>query len=325
MTGTLSLDDVKAAAARLQGHAFETPLLSFKVLDEAAGRKIWLKPENLQRTGSFKFRGAFNRLSQIPEGERAAGVVACSSGNHAQGVAEAARILGMPAVIVMPEDAPAIKLKRTAEMGARVVTYKRGVEDRIAIAKAICEENGATFVHPYDDRGVIAGQGTIGLEIVRQSAALGLDIAAVAACTGGGGLTSGVALGLEEGLADAVVYTCEPAGFDDYARSLASGRREVNASGSGSVCDAILTESPGELSFEVLTRRKARGLVVSDDEALAAVAFAFRELKLVVEPGGAVALASVLFRKMPAGNGPVVAILSGGNIDPETLARALAV
>ena len=325
MTGTLSLDDVKAAAARLQGHAFETPLLSFKVLDEAAGRKVWLKPENLQRTGSFKFRGAFNRLSQIPEGERAAGVVACSSGNHAQGVAEASRILGMPAVIVMPEDAPAIKLKRTAEMGARVVTYKRGVEDRIAIAKAICEENGATFVHPYDDRGVIAGQGTIGLEIVRQSAALGLDIEAVAACTGGGGLTSGVALGLEEGLPGAVVYTCEPAGFDDYARSLASGRREVNASGSGSVCDAILTESPGELSFEVLTRRKARGLVVSDDEALAAVAFAFRELKLVVEPGGAVALASVLFRKMPAGNGPVVAILSGGNIDPETLVRALAV
>ncbi|MFN4127204.1 threonine/serine dehydratase [Pannonibacter indicus] len=325
MHGTLSLDDVKAAAVRLRGQAFETPLLSFKVLDDAAGRKVWLKPENLQRTGSFKFRGAFNRLSQIPEGERKAGVVACSSGNHAQGVAEAARILGMPAVIVMPEDAPAIKLKRTAEMGARVVTYKRGIEDRIAIAKTICEENGATFVHPYDDRGVIAGQGTIGLEIVRQSAALGLDIEAVAACTGGGGLTSGVALGLEEGLAGAVVYTCEPAGFDDYARSLASGRREVNASGSGSVCDAILTESPGELSFEVLTRRKARGLVVSDDEALAAVAFAFRELKLVVEPGGAVALASVLFGKMPAGNGQVVAILSGGNIDPETLARALAV
>ena len=316
-----TIDDVRAAAARIRAEAVRTPLLPVTL---PSGGMVFVKPENLQRTGSFKFRGAFNRLSMIPADERARGVVACSSGNHAQGVAEAARILGMKATIVMPTDAPAVKTARTRAFGAEVVSYDRATEDRDAIAAAIVAETGATFVHPFNDPGVIAGQGTVGLEIAEDCSAHGLKPDAVLVCCSGGGLAGGVALALEAASPDTAVHTVEPAGFDDYARSLASGTRETNPRMSGSICDALLSPSPGTISLEIGRRRMSPGFSVTDEEALAAVAFAFRELKLVVEPGGAVALAAVLAGKVPVEGRTVVALLSGGNIDDEMMRRALA-
>ncbi|EFO30818.1 threo-3-hydroxyaspartate ammonia-lyase [Roseibium sp. TrichSKD4] len=317
------LDDLKAARERIKGKAVLTPLLRFPVLDEVTGGTILVKPENLQRTGSFKFRGAFNALSQVQSADRPKGVVACSSGNHAQGIAESARLLGMPAIIVMPEDAPIIKLERTQALGAKVVTYDRVHEDRDAIAHKIQQETGAIFVHPYNNPHVIAGQGTIGLELAEQAAALRLKPDVVLACTGGGGLSAGVALGISEGLPRAEFRTVEPVGFDDFKRSLETGRIQANEKVAGSLCDAILTKCPGDIPFSVLKERAGDGLAISDDEALAAVAFAFRELKLVVEPGGAAALAAVLARKIDCANRIVSLVLTGGNIDATVLNRAL--
>jgi threonine dehydratase len=319
-----SYGDIVAARTRIAGEAAVTPLLRSAYLDELTGGTVLLKAENLQRTGSFKFRGAYNRLSLIPEGERSRGVVACSSGNHAQGVAEAARLLGMPATIVMPEDAPAAKLERTRRSGARVVTYRRGEEDRDVIAAAIGAETGATLVHPYNDAGVIAGQGTIGAEVAEQAAAMGLVPDAMLTCAGGGGMTGGIALALETLLPDCELVPVEPEGFDDHGRSLAAGTRVANAREAGSVCDALLAREPGEIGFSITSRRARRGLVVSDAEAMAAVAFAFRELKLVVEPGGAVGLAAVLGGKLPVAGRTIALTLSGGNIDAGMMARALA-
>ncbi|BBE74737.1 threonine ammonia-lyase [Oharaeibacter diazotrophicus] len=321
MTAAPSFADVRAAADRIHAEAVRTPLLPVTL---PSGGLAFVKCENLQRTGSFKFRGAFNRLSMIPPEARAAGVVACSSGNHAQGVAEAARILGMPATIVMPKDAPATKVRRTRGFGAEVVLYDRHTEDREAIANAIAARTGATFVHPFDDAGVIAGQGTIGLEIAEDCAQRGLKPDAVLVCTSGGGLVAGIATALAELSPETAVHTVEPAGFDDYARSLAAGERLRNASLGGSVCDALMSNVPGAISFSVGTRRLSPGVVVTDDEALAAVAFAARELKLVVEPGGAVALAALLSGKVETAGRIVVAVLSGGNVDDAMLARALA-
>ncbi len=319
-----SYGDIVAARTRIAGEAAVTPLLRSAYLDELTGGTVLLKAENLQRTGSFKFRGAYNRLSLIPEGERSRGVVACSSGNHAQGVAEAARLLGMPATIVMPEDAPAAKLERTRRSGARVVTYRRGEEDRDVIAAAIGAETGATLVHPYNDAGVIAGQGTIGAEVAEQAAAMGLVPDAMLTCAGGGGMTGGIALALETLLPDCELVPVEPEGFDDHGRSLVAGTRVANAREAGSVCDALLAREPGEICFSITSRRARRGLVVSDAEAMAAVAFAFRELKLVVEPGGAVGLAAVLGGKLPVAGRTIALTLSGGNIDAGMMARALA-
>ncbi|PTW58719.1 L-threonine ammonia-lyase [Breoghania corrubedonensis] len=314
---------VRAARERIRGHAIVTPLLEFPFLNERTGGRILIKPECLQVTGSFKFRGAFNRLSMIPQGERSRGVVACSSGNHAQGVAEAARLLGMAATIVMPADAPALKMERTARSGATIVRYDREKEDREAIAREIETRTGATFVHPYDDPGVIAGQGTIGLEIAEQAAAMGLAPEAVLVCCSGGGLTAGTALGLEETLPRAMIHPVEPEGFDDYTRSLEAGERLSNTAVGGSVCDALMAPSPGEINFAINLRRGARGLTVSDKEALDAVAFAFQELKLVVEPGGAVALAAALCGRVETRGRTIAVVLSGGNIDTAMLARAL--
>lgn len=316
--------DILDARARIAGEAAVTPLLRSAYLDELTGGRILLKAENLQRTGSFKFRGAFNRLSMIPDAARAAGVVACSSGNHAQGVAEAARILGMPAVIVMPQDAPAAKLERTRRSGAEVVTYDREREDREAIADALAQARGATMVHPHNDPGVIAGQGTLAAELVEQAAAMGLVPEVMLTCAGGGGMSGGVALALERLAPDCAFLPVEPEGFDDYGRSLAAGERVANVRSGGSVCDALLSPMPGELGFEIVRRRARGGLAVSDAEALSAVAFAFRELKLVVEPGGAVCLAAVLTGKLPVRGRTVALTLSGGNLDPDMLARALA-
>jgi threonine dehydratase len=319
-----TIDDVRAAAARIAGHAVVTPLLSNALLDEMTGARVLLKAENLQRTGSFKFRGAYNAIAAMPHAVRQAGIVAVSSGNHAQGVAEAARLFGAASTIVMPADAPASKRARTVRSGGRIVAYDRAREDRDAVAARHIAEHGGALVHPYDDAHVIAGQGTIGLEAAEQCAGLGLAPDQVLVPCGGGGLSSGVGLALRAAYPDLVLTLVEPEGFDDYRRSLAEGRPVSNAASAGSVCDALLAPSPGAIGFALNTANHARALSVSDAEALAAVAFAFRELKLAVEPGGAAGLAALLAGKTNVRGTVVVVVLSGGNIDPPVLARALA-
>ncbi|TCT01003.1 threonine/serine dehydratase [Aquabacter spiritensis] len=315
--------DIDAAAERLRGTAVRTPLLTSPVLDAVTGARVFLKPETLQRTGSFKFRGAYNRLVQIPQELRAAGVVACSSGNHAQGVAAAAKLLGMPAVIVMPTDAPAMKRQRTLDLGAEVVEYDRAKDDRDAIASRIAAERGAIFVPPYDDPHIIAGQGTVGLEIAEDLAALGLLPDVVSANVSGGGLLSGIALAVKARAPHARIVAAEPAGFDDHARSFRSGTRERNDLVVGSFCDALLAPTPGLITFEVTRRLAGEGVVATDDEVAKAVGFAFRELKLVVEPGGAVALAALLNGRLDAEGKVVAIVLSGGNVDPATFEACL--
>lgn len=315
--------DVDAAAVRLKGHAVRTPLLFSHVLSERTGARVFLKPEALQRTGSFKFRGAYNRLVQIEAACRAAGVVAASSGNHAQGVAAAARLLGMPAVIVMPSDAPAMKKARTRAYGAEVVEYDRATGDRDAIALSLATGHGATVVPPYDDPDVIAGQGTVGLEICEDLAALGLAPDLVAAPASGGGLMAGIALAVKARHPGARLVACEPAGFDDHARSFRSGARERNAAATGSFCDALLAPTPGVLTFEITRALVGEAAVASDAEVAAAVAFAFHELKLVLEPGGAVALAALLKGRLGAPGQTVVVVLSGGNVEAATFAACL--
>jgi len=316
--------DIDAAAERLKGVAVRTPLVFSPLLSARTGGRIFLKPETLQRTGSFKFRGAYNRLVQIPEEQRAAGVVACSSGNHAQGVAAAAGLLGMPAVIVMPTDAPAIKRERTIELGAEVVDYDRETDDRDAIAGAIAAERGAIFVPPYDDPRIIAGQGTVGREIMEDLAQLGLSLDIVSANVSGGGLLAGIALAVKARAPNARVIAAEPAGFDDHARSFAEGARVRNPNASGSFCDALLAPTPGAITFEITRALSGEGVSASDAEVARAVAYAFRELKLVVEPGGAVALAALLEGRIDAAGKTVVIVLSGGNMDAATLQACLA-
>ncbi len=314
---------IREAAERLKGRAIRTPLLRSGWLDELTGAKVFLKPECLQLTGSFKFRGAFNAASALPEGVRKAGLVACSSGNHAQGVAEAARLLGVPATIVMPADAPAIKLARTRRSGATIVTYDRENEDRDAIAARIVEESGANFIHPYENPFVIAGQGTCGLEAAEDIIAAGKSLDRVLVCTGGGGLTAGVAIATQEYFPDAQVHSVEPEGFDDHRRSLVAGTRLGNERKGGSACDALLSEMPGALTFSVNAGRLRSGLAVSDSEAFAAMRVAFEEFKLVAEPGGAVALAALLAAGRSFAGETVLCLISGGNVDPAFFAQVL--
>jgi threonine dehydratase len=316
--------DVEAAAKRIAGVAVRTPLINSVVLDAAVGTRVFLKCETLQRTGSFKFRGAYNRISQIPEAKRAAGVVAYSSGNHAQGVAAAAKLLGMRATIVMPSDAPLPKRERTAALGAEVVLYDRETEDRAAIAHQIAKERGATLVPPYDDPMIIAGQGTIGREIVEDLAALGLKPDIVVIGASGGGLAAGISLAIKAAVPGAKLYTAEPEGFDDTARSFKSGRREANAKMSGTICDALMTQTPGEWTFPITSKLIGDGVSASDAEVGRAVAFAYRELKLVVEPGGAIGLAALLAGKVEVKGKVVVAVLSGGNVDTDLFNRLIA-
>ena len=316
--------DVDAAAQRLLGVALRTPLVTSPVLDTLTGARVFLKAETLQRTGSFKFRGAYNRLAAIPLAERAGGVVAFSSGNHAQGVAAAAALLGMPAVIVMPSDAPRPKRERTAALGAEVVLYDRTREDREAIARELARTRHAVLVPPYDDPLIIAGQGTAGREIVEDLADLGLVPDVVAVNASGGGLAAGIALAVKARVPQARLYTAEPEGFDDHARSFRSGRREANAALSGTICDALMARMPGEITFAINRVLVDEGVAASEEEVAAAVAFAFRELKLVVEPGGAVALAALMSGKINIKGKVAVAVLSGGNVDPELFYRLVA-
>ncbi|KCZ51597.1 threonine ammonia-lyase [Hyphomonas pacifica] len=315
-------NDVVAAESRVRGVVRETPVLSHPVLDERAGATVLVKAECLQVTGSFKIRGAMNRLSQIPDSQRTAGVVAFSSGNHAQGIARAARLLGMPALIVMPEDAPQIKVDGVKADGGEVHLYDRNAESREEISARIAAERGAVLVPSYDDPDIIAGQGTAGMEFARQAAAFGGPLDHLVCCAGGGGLTSGIALAMEGLSPNTSIWTAEPEGHDDWARSLASGELCRNAPGTRSICDAILTPSPGEkYTFALGKRLFAGGMVVSDDEVREAMRLAFRYLKIVVEPGGAAALAAVL-RGVPEGmKGKRIGVMAtGGNVDPETYA-----
>ncbi|MCJ8141314.1 threonine/serine dehydratase [Ancylobacter sp. A5.8] len=319
-----TVDDIASAAERLAGVAVHTPLVSSARLDAITGGRVFLKPEPLQRTGSFKFRGAYNRISRIAESERAGGVVACSSGNHAQGVAAAATLMGMRSVIVMPKDAPAMKKARTIAFGGEVVEYDRESEDRDAIAGSIARERGAIYVPPYDDFHIIAGQGTVGYEIAQDLETLDIAPDVVIANTSGGGLISGIALAIKARFPEARVMTAEPAGFDDHARSFRSGGRERNNRVSGSICDALMAATPGELTFEITSRIVGEGVSATDEEVERAVAFAFEELKLVVEPGGAVALAAVLAGRVDLRGKVAAVVLSGGNVDAAVFNRCLA-
>ena len=318
-----TIDDIRAAAARIAPYAVVTPLLVSPALDSRAGGRVLLKAEVLQHTGSFKLRGALNRLLQLSEEQRNRGVVAYSSGNHAQGVAYSAALLGMRSVIVMPKDAPALKIERTRDFGGEVVLYDRYTEDRVAIGGAIADEHGLTVVPPFEDPYVVTGQGTLALEALEQAHAMGYTPDTLLVCCGGGGLTAGCALAAEAISPTTVVHPCEPAEFDDMARSLATGTRVANAPGKRSICDAIVTDIPGEFTFSINQPRVGRGLTVTDDQVLAAIAFAVRELKIVVEPGGAAALAALLSGQLETRGRTTMVVATGGNIDPAILAQAI--
>jgi threonine dehydratase len=315
---------INAAATRLAGRARLTPLLSSPFLDDIAGRRVWVKAECLQHTGSFKFRGGWSAVSALPPEQRKRGVIAFSSGNHAQGVALAAKLHGIPAVIIMPADAPRMKIENTRALGADAVLYNRATDDRDALGAHHASARGLTLIKPYDDHQVIAGQGTTGLEIAAQAATEGITQADVLVCCGGGGLTSGIALALEASAPGLRARPCEPAGFDDVTRSLASGTIQRNAALTGSICDAIITPQPGDITYPILKRLCGPGLVVTDAEAMQAVALAFARLKIVLEPGGAVALAAALFRADQTQGDAVIAVATGGNVDPDIFAQCLA-
>ena len=319
----VSSADIDAAAKVIAPFAVRTPLLSPPVLCDRVGAKVFLKPEVLQRTGSFKFRGAFNKLSSIPESARKGGVVAFSSGNHAQGVAAAAKILNMPATIVMPADSPLLKRERTKSFGAEVVLYDRDREDREAIAREIAGKHGATLVPPYDDPKVIAGQGTVGREICEDLAALGVTPDIVVAPASGGGLIAGVATAVKARFPLTTIMSAEPDGFDDHARSLRAGKREAHDAAGRTICDALMATIPGEITFSINGKLLAQGVTATDAEVGTAVAFAFRELKLVVEPGGAVGLAALLAGRIDVRGKTIVIVLSGGNVDPELYSRLI--
>ncbi len=324
MTEACNIDMIRAAAQRIDGFARRTPLLSSPFLDDIAGRRVFIKPECLQHTGSFKFRGAYNTISGLDPDVRAKGVIAFSSGNHAQGVALAAKMHGVPSVIIMPIDAPQLKIENTKALGAEVVLFNRDTEDRDEIGASLSAERDLTLVKPFDNPNVIAGQGTMGLEIAQDANALGIKDADVLVCCGGGGLTSGIALACEADAPTLRVRPVEPAGFDDVARSLQSGNIENNSQTSGNICDAIITPQAGDLTFPIMHRLCGAGLAVTEDECLQAMAQAFLRLKIVAEPGGAAALAAALYHGDDLAGDAVIVTVSGGNVDPAMFTRALA-
>ena len=317
-------DDVQDARVRITPHIVRTPMMRHRLLDDLSGGTILIKPEPLQRTGSFKLRGATNAILKLSEAERRSGVVTHSSGNHGQATACAAASVGATATVFMPADAPRIKVDGTRRWGAEVVHYDRVNDDREGLTRAHAERTGAVMVPPFDHADVIAGQGTLALELAEDAGAAGLSMDALLVCTGGGGLVAGCALALEGVSPATLIYAVEPQDWDDTARSLASGSRLGNAPVGSMLCDALLSKMPGRLTFEVNQHRLAGGLAVSDDEVLAAIAFAFSHLKLVVEPGGAVCLAAILAGKFDARGKVVGIVVSGGNVDPAVFGRALA-
>ncbi len=319
-----TLADVEDAARRLKGVAVYTPLLESPLLNAELGGRLLIKAESLQRTGSFKIRGAYNRLCRLDPAQRKSGVVAYSSGNHAQGVAHAAQLLGVSATIVMPADAPALKIANTRAYGAEVVLYDRYQESREKIGQRLASERGAIVVPPFDDPYIIAGQGTVGLEIVAQAAGMDARLDAVLACASGGGLVAGAAMAIAAKSPGTKIYCAEPAALDDHARSLKSGRRESNDPAARSICDALLAPSPGEITFAINSRLLAGGVVANDEEVKRAMAIAFQYFKLVVEPGGAVALAAVLHGRVAIAGRTIAVVASGGNVDAATFRDALA-
>lgn len=324
MTGhAVDFADVEAAAARLAGVAVETPLLTSPALDERLGARVLIKAETLQRVGAFKFRGAFNRLVQLPPGARARGVVAFSSGNHAQGVALAARLLEIPAVIVMPADAPQVKVEATRAYGAEIRFYDRLTESREQITAAIAAERGAIVVPSFDDPHIIAGQGTVGLELMAQAEAYGLRPDLVMAPVGGGGLLAGTSLAVKAISPHTDIVGVEPDLFDDTRRSLTAGQRVAIRPTGRSLCDALESPAPGELTFPILHHNLEAVVTVSDAEVAEAMRYAFSVLKLVVEPGGVVGLAALLAGKVDAADRTVGLVLSGGNVDPALFSQVL--
>ncbi|SMR70645.1 threonine dehydratase [Aliiroseovarius halocynthiae] len=319
----MNINEIRNAARRNAGHVRRTPLLTSPFLDEIAGRQVFVKPECLQHTGSFKYRGAHNAISQLSAQQRELGVIAYSSGNHAQGIALAARQNQTPATIVMPSDAPQLKIDNTRALGAKVVLYNRMTEDRDQIGADLSRQHRLTLIKPFDNKDVIAGQGTVGLEIANQARDAGIRNAQVLVPCGGGGLTAGIAIALEHDAPDMTVRPVEPADFDDVTRSLHAEKIEINEKRSGSICDAILTPAPGDLTFPVMTRLCGAGIVVTDKDCLRAMALAFTRLKLVIEPGGAVALAAALFQPLEIKGDAVIVVVSGGNVDAPLFADAL--
>jgi threonine dehydratase len=320
---SVTVADIQAAAGRLKGHAVETPLLENAALNERLGCRVLIKPESLQRAGAFKFRGAYNRLVQLDADQRKRGVVAFSSGNHAQGVALAARLLGMPALIVMPNDAPQVKVDGTRGYGAEVRFYDRFKDSREAIAAEIARERGAVVVPAFDDPHIIAGQGTIGLELTEQARALGADIEVALAPISGGGLIGGMSEALKASFPKAEIWAVEPAGFEDTRLSLEAGERVSIKPQGRSMCDALESPFPGELNFPLLKKNLAGAVAVTDSEVCEAMRYAFSTLKLVVEPGGSVALAALLAGKVEPKGRTTAIVLSGGNVDPDLYAQVL--
>ena len=319
----MNFDMILAANARLSGKKRITPLLNSPFIDELVGRRTYIKAECLQHSGSFKFRGAFSAISALKIEEQQKGIIAYSSGNHAQGIAMAATMHNIKSTVIMPKDAPKIKIENTRKLGAEVILYDRYSESRETIGEKLQKKSGAVLIKPFDDPNVIAGQGTAGLEITEQAKELGIEEADLLVCCGGGGLTSGIALACSEQAKNFKVHPVEPHGYDDVARSLISGKREKNENNSNSLCDAIVTPSPGILTFPILKNYCHSGLVVSEDEVLKAMKIAFERLKIVIEPGGAVALAAALYHSDLLDSKTIVVVASGGNVDPETFAKAL--
>ena len=323
MSFAINAADVEDAARVIAPAAIRTPLLENAALNARCGRRVLVKFEGAQHSGSFKFRGAYNRLARLDAGERKAGVVAWSSGNHAQGVAFAARLLGITATIVMPADAPAIKTANTRALGAEVVAYDRFTDNREEIATRLATERGAVLVPSFDDPFIMAGQGTIGLEIMEQAAEAGAKIGQILVNCGGGGMVSGIATAVKARMPEVNIHAVEPEAFDDTARSLASGKRESVSPDARSICDALLSPTPGALTFPINQALLSGGLAVSDAQVRDAMRFAFSVLKLVVEPGGAASLAAMLAGIAPPADGAGVVVLSGSNVDPDSYARII--
>lgn len=319
----VSYQNIIAASKRIKGHASITPLIESPLLNQQLGGRVLFKAENLQRTGSFKFRGAFNKLSKLAQAKQLNGVVAYSSGNHGQGVAAAAAYFGVPATVIMPCDAPMIKIANTKALGAKVILYQRHSEDRDAIGRQLAKDHKLTLIPPYNDADIIAGQGTIGLEIALQLDTLKVTPDQAIGPVGGGGLMSGSATALKHHFPHITMWGAEPEGYDDAARSLASGSLLANKTSPASICDAIVTPMLGELTFPIMLHFLTGAKAVNDQHVLEAMAVCMQQLKLVVEPGGCVGLAAILNKSLPVAGKTSVVILSGGNVDPAMLNLAL--